>query len=175
MIDTPHNGALVPAPLPSNLPPPRPRRLPSSLPRRAPRPANRVRLPSFDLPDTDGEFVPLEVWWSLEDLWLRLHQVGRLQVVDADTLVLPCWRHWQADPALRAAVFDVDGYAWGSAWRSDRGSFVRALDYDGDDLVCRLTPASDVQGWPDGASLVLLRAALFVRLATPIRHEGGQA
>lgn len=118
---------------------------------------------------------PLDTWWSLEDLWLRLHQAGRLLVVDRDTLLLPYWRHWQVDPALRAAVFDVQRYAWSTSLRPERGSFVRTLEYAGDDLVCRLTPAMAMQGWPDGPTLVLLRAALFVRLASHTSHQGGQA
>lgn len=118
---------------------------------------------------------PLDTWWSLEDLWQRVHQAGRLQVVDADTLLLPCWRHWHADPALGAAVFDLERYAWGSSSRLERGGFVRTLDYVGDDLVCRLTPAAAVRGWPDGPKLLLLRAALLVRLASQISRRKGPA
>lgn len=118
---------------------------------------------------------PLDTWWSLEDLWLRVHQAGRLRVVDADTLLLPCWRHWHADPALRAAVFDLERYAWGSSSSLERGSFVRTLEYVGDDLVCRLTPAAAMRRWPDGLTLVLLRAALVARLASHIGRPGGQA
>lgn len=118
---------------------------------------------------------PLDTWWSLEDLWLRLHQARRVQVLDANTLLLARWRHWHADPALRAAVFDLERYAWGASSSLERGSFVRTLDYIGDDLVFRLTPAAAVRGWPDGPTLVLLRAAFFTRLASHISHQGGQA
>lgn len=125
--------------------------------------------------EEDSCLSPMETWWNLEDLWLRLRQADRLQVVDPNTLLLPHWRHWQVDPALRAAVFDLARYAWGSPSGSERGSFVLTLEYAGDDLVCRLTPAAALQGWPDGPTLVLLRAALFVRLISPISHRGSRA
>lgn len=143
-----------------------PRRVPIEIPTSLP---GRLRMEDDSCPS------PLETWWSLEDLWLRLHQADRLRVVDSNTLLLPNWRHWQADPALRAAVFDVQRYAWSSSSRPERGSFVRTLEYAGDDLVCRLTPAAAVQGWPDGPTLVLLRAALFVRLSSHTSHQGGEA
>jgi hypothetical protein len=132
-------------------------------------------LPGHHRNGQDTRPSPLDTWWSLEDLWLRLHQARRLQVVDANTMLLPRWRHWHADPALRAAVFDLERYAWGASSSLERGSFVRTLDYVGDDLVCRLTPSAAMRDWPDGPTLVLLRAAFFVRLASHISHQGGQA
>lgn len=147
-----------------------PRRYPRGVPRSMP-----TWLPGHHLNEQDGCPSPLDTWWRLEDLWLRLHEAGRLQVVDADTLLLPHWQHWHADPALRAAVFDLERYAWVSSSSLERGSFVRTLDYAGGDLVCRQTPAAAMQGWPDGSALVLLRAAFFVRLASHIGHRGGPA
>jgi hypothetical protein len=147
-----------------------PLRHPRDVPRSIP-----TWLPGHHRDEQDSCPSPLDTWWSLEDLWLRLHEAGRLHAIDADTLLLPCWRHWHADPALRAAVFDLERYAWGSSSSLERGSFVRTLDYVGGDLVCRLTPAAAMQGWPDGPALALLRAAFFLRLASHISHRGAPA
>lgn len=148
----------------------RPRRLPRREPLEIP-----ASLPGRPRIEEDAGSSPLETWCRLAELWLRLHQASRLEVVDANTLLLPNWRHWQGDLALRAAVMDLERYAWGSSSGSRRGCFVQMLEYVGNDLFCRLPPVASMQGWPDGPTLVLLRAALFAHLASPIGHRGGRA
>lgn len=169
LASRPARGLNPPPRVPGHWGDSRPRRHPSREPLELP-----ISLPGRLRLEEDSCHSPLETWWNLEDLWLRLRQEDRLQVVDPNTLLLPHWRHWQADPALRAAVFDLERYAWGSPSGSARGSFVRTLEYAGDDLVCQLTPPAAIQGWPDGPTLVLLRTALFVRLVSPLRQQGGQ-
>lgn len=131
----------------------------------APRAASRqyrAWLPSRSPEDWSDEAPPLETWWALEDLWLRLHRLGHLQLVDRDTIRLPGFRHCDLAEDLRSAVFETRRYGWRLGL--ERGSFVRTLEYRGDDLACLLTPAAAMVRWPDAATLVIVRAALFVRL-----------
>lgn len=106
--------------------------------------------------------TPLETWWALEDLWIRLARAGHLSVADADHLQLPGFRTAHVATDLRDAVFDTERYGWQQGL--DRGSFVRTLAYEGDDLICSLTPTDAMRRWPDGPTLEVLRIALLARL-----------
>jgi hypothetical protein len=108
-----------------------------------------------------------EVWWALEDLWLRLAACCAVSVEvqgDVYQLVLGGFRYAisGAVGALRPRVFDVETYTW--RWASQRGEFVRLLEYRNDDLVCTLTPFRRIGAWAEGADLVCQVRALLVRL-----------
>lgn len=115
------------------------------------------------IPDVSCE----EVWWALEDLWLRLAACCAVSVEvqgDVYQLVLGGFRYANSGAvgALRPRVFDVETYTW--RWASQRGEFVRLLEYRNDDLVCTLTPFRRIGAWAEGADLVCQVRALLVRL-----------
>jgi len=138
------------------------RRLPTTQPLRVPNFADRAWLPSRIQLEPRDEMPPVEVWWGLEDLWIRLHRAGRLKVQGADTLLLPSFRHRATADELGQAVFDVMRYGWRVGLA--RGSFVQTLHYDGDDLICTLAPTCAMANWPDGQLLIHLRAKPLARM-----------
>lgn len=133
-----------------------------SRPKRAPRPSVRTWFPDRSLLETHGEIAPLQVWWSLEDLWLRLHRAGRLRSAEPDTLVLPGFRKRAIDDELGQFALEYERYDWRVG--IERGSFLRSLHFDSDDLLCQLTPSSVMLRWPEGRTLMQLRTALLWRL-----------
>lgn len=133
--------------------------------------AGRVRLPGRRhrpaTPEVDpqvdtaaliepSETSPQEVWWRLEDLWLRLAHHCSLRVEQDGSnhsLVVNDFRHVRGRELdeLRSAVFDNASYHWQLA--NDHGSSVVLIAYRGDDLVFMLTPAPRIEAWPKGADL----------------------
>ena len=118
--------------------------------------------PHTDLPA--GSSVQ-EVWWALEDLWLRLWALGLLRVERdraGTAIVLAGLRRPGIEGELRSAALDAQTY---QAWQGGRWwPFVRTLEYRGDDLVCELTPAEVIAGWPDGDDLAWQVRGLLARL-----------
>ncbi len=114
---------------------------------------------------------PQETWWALEDLWSRLAMCCPVSVEthgDTQHVVLGRFRHaHHGDIAsLRHHVFDTETYAWQAS--KQRGSFVRLLEYRGDDLVCTLTGLRRIDGWPDGSDLVWQVKGFLLRLGRPM-------
>lgn len=109
----------------------------------------------------------LEVWWSLEDLWLRAAQcmavTAQLCGPDMQVVVHRLRASWDTAAAeLRGPLIDLDTYRWSQGGTS--GSYVTFLHTEGEDLVCTLTPARVIEAWPEGPDLVCLVRAFVLRL-----------
>ena len=145
--------------------------------------AGRVRLPGrWHLPATQPaepeahtsaviepcEASPQDVWWRLEDLWLRLarHCTVRVEQDGANhSLVVTGFRHAQGGELdeLRSAVFDDASYLWQRG--DEHCALVTHIAYRGDDLVFMLTPIIKIEAWPDGSDV----AALVQGFVTGVR------
>ena len=109
----------------------------------------------------------LEVWWALEDLWLRAAQCMAVTVElcgpDMKVVVHRLRASWDTAAAeLRGPLIDLDTYRWSQGGAS--GSYVTFLHAEGEDLACTLTPARVIEGWPEGGDLVCLVRAFVLRL-----------
>lgn len=100
--------------------------------------------------------LPQNVWFDVEDLWLRIAAVLPMRVVDLGG----SWQLWfmnfrhARDPEfteLRQRALDVDTFTWHLA--DERGEFVRLIAYEGDALVFTVTPISSIVRWPQGDDL----------------------
>lgn len=110
---------------------------------------------------------PQEVWWAVEDLWLRLaallpmsvhlEQGQLLLVVQAFRLAV-CGEVGD----LRAAILDSETYTWRQ--QNERDAFVRLIEFRGDDLVYVLTPLNQMRRWSRGPDLVLQVQGLLAKL-----------
>ncbi|MCK6376523.1 MAG: GIY-YIG nuclease family protein [Zoogloea sp.] len=111
--------------------------------------------------------TPQEVWYAVEDLWLRLAQEMPVHTeCDGPTwrVTVRRFRHaFRWDTAdLRRRALDIDSFAW----RTDgqNGSFVRLIAYEGDDLVYTVATLSSVVRWPQGEDVGWQVRALLGRL-----------
>ncbi|MBK7614631.1 MAG: hypothetical protein IPJ08_09200 [Burkholderiales bacterium] len=136
--------------------------------------AGRVRLPgSWHQPATQPaepkaqtsaaieprEVSPQDVWWRLEDLWLRLARHCTVRVEqdgDNHSLVVGGFRHAQGGEfdELRSAVFDDASYHWNLG--GEHGALVALIAYRGDDLFFMLTPTARMATWPDGTEVAAM-------------------
>lgn len=105
----------------------------------------RVSLePNFDMAAASASGLgPLEVWWALEDLWLRAAACMAVTVELHATQMRIVVHRLQADwnnPAadLRRPLLDLDTYRCSQG--GQQGCYVSMLHNEGDDLVCTLTP-----------------------------------
>ncbi len=141
---------------------------------RPPNRAGRLRLPNrWHQPATQPaepeahtsvvtepcEVSPQDVWWRLEDLWLRLarHCAMRVEQEGANhSLVVGGFRHAQEGELdeLRSAVFDDASYHWQQG--GEHGALVALIAYRGDDLVFMLTPTTRIEAWPDGTEVAAM-------------------
>jgi hypothetical protein len=140
-------------------------------------PTQSVELPGPIHPRERGadaacESSPQEVWWRLEDLWLRLAALGLLCIERGDAginVILRNLRHAHAgvgvDGAgeLRAIALDAETYQ--SRQDGRIRSFVRTLEYRSADLVCELSTTTAIARWPDGEGLALQVRGFMARLA----------
>ena len=110
---------------------------------------------------------PLEVWWALEDLWLRTAQTRAVTVRPAGQAPQIVIHRLKTDcepltDELRWPLLNLETYRWQQVELA--GSYVTFLDYEGQDLVCTLTPFRVIEGWPEGPDLVCLVRAFLLRL-----------
>jgi hypothetical protein len=110
---------------------------------------------------------PLEVWWALEDLWLRTAQSRAVTVKAGNARHQIVIHRFRSDcealtDELRWPLLNLDTYRW----RQDEcsGNFVTFLNYEDQDLVCTLSSFRVIEGWVDGADLVCLVRAFLLRL-----------
>jgi hypothetical protein len=104
--------------------------------------------------------------WGMEDLLLRVAASCAVAVDssgDRHTIRLIGFRSRVSGSleTLRWGVLNIDRYRWRSGEQA--GAFVHLMDYDGDDLLLRLTPMRHIRTWADGA-LVWQVLALLERL-----------
>lgn len=109
----------------------------------------------------------MEVWWALEDLWIRAARCMAVSVQirePAIRIVVHGLRaNWDGPAAeLRGPLLDLDTYRWHQGGRG--GSFVTLLEPEGTDLVCTLTPMRVIEGWPEGGNLLSLVRESVLRL-----------
>ncbi len=123
--------------------------------------ATAVQTACDDLPGTLPSAVlsPCEVWWRLEDLWLRLGQHAEVSLQEdgsACSLVITGGGlEAKAELGLLCAhAADPEGYAWRIGDR--KGSFVQWIDRQGDDLVCQLSPCWCIESWPEGPEVAAM-------------------
>ncbi len=123
--------------------------------------ATAAQAASAALPGTlpCAALSPCEVWWRLEGLWLRLgrHAVVSLQEDGSacNLVITGGGRKAQAElGSLCAHAADPEGYARRIGDR--KGSFVRWIDRQGDDLVCQLSPCWCIESWPEGPEVAAM-------------------
>lgn len=135
-----------------------------------PSPAPRdTQLLSANSDPWDQDSEPKEVWSALEDLWLRLKDLGVLRVEQGTSstcvVVLGLRCIDRLEPSLRGALLDVETY---QARRGGRlWAFVQTLRFRGADLVCELTPPERIARWSceiDGVGLSWQVRGLVARL-----------
>lgn len=97
-----------------------------------------------------------DVWWRLEDLFLRL--ASRIPVsVDEAAGVARIFLHGlaqvcdEATSELRRAAVDARTHAW--EVNGVRRSFVKMIEPDGDDWICTLASLNQIERWPGGHQL----------------------
>lgn len=116
----------------------------------------------YDLGDDLGQGAVVlnaqDVLWRMEDVLLRVAAFCPVRVegtVDQHVLRIVGFRRRGSGPAdsLRWAVLDVDRYRWQTATvsGSKAGSFVKLIEYQGDDLLLRMAPMRQVKTWMEGA------------------------
>ena len=124
---------------------------------------------------TELESEPQAVWWALEALWSRPAMAWPMAVEAQDgaqRMVLLRYRqaHEGTAGGLRTTVLDAETYQ--SHFGDGCRSFVRWIDWRGDDLMCELTPPRAIERWEGGDTLAWQVRAFLVRLqrlANPAR------
>lgn len=122
------------------------------------------------------QLSPQDAWYAVEDLWLRL--ASRLPVhAEIDGAG---WRlvvgglsqavHGEAAD-LRVAALAATTYGW--QLEGQRGSFVRSIAFEGDDLVLAVTSIPILTRWPQGDDLGWQVKGFFARLRAS--QEVGQS
>jgi hypothetical protein len=104
----------------------------------------------------DTERSPQDVWFEVEDLWLRLAALLPVRMEDRGGtchLRFNQFRHaTEGEMAeLRFRALDVDTFTWRLGGES--GAFVKLIAYEGDALVFTVTPIPTVVRWPQGDDL----------------------
>ena len=134
---------------------------------------------AFNEPDSQGHSeadealggsAPLDTWWAIEDLWIRVASCMAMRVHnerDAFRVVLPQFKGTGDAVGLRMAVLDLDTYRW--ATPDGAGSFVKFVDYDGDDLVLQMPSIRQIERWPDSDDLVWQVKGFLLRLKRKCR------
>jgi len=122
------------------------------------RPARVVplELPSALANAVSVETDPLDAWWRVEDLLLRLvmhRPVTVYSPLAARVVVHGLWPCTDgALGQLRRAALDPDTY---QCWHDGRWrAFVQTIDRDGDDVVLQFAPLKLIERWPQGPDLV---------------------
>jgi len=131
---------------------------------------NRPVLTLLDSTNSDAlvaDEPPQDVWWFMEDLWLRLAAELPMRVLSEQGQVLVVVQGFRramsgAAGDMRAVVLDSDTYTWRQ--QGARDAFVRLIAFRGDDLVYVLTPLRQVQRWPRGPDLALQVQGLLAKL-----------
>lgn len=104
------------------------------------------------------EITPEEVFWQVEDVWLRLAACVPVSVEtdplyeDQSTLRFKGLVACRVEELLEKAVLDPGLYRWRVGGRA--GTFVEAVDVEDDDVLLRLTPMREIRRWEDGATHV---------------------
>jgi hypothetical protein len=129
----------------------------------------------------------LDVWYRVEDLWLRLGRLLPLALrTDRDERQL----HWLGlrrltnvdHLVLRSCVVDIDTYGWRDG--EGRRTLVTLMDWDGDDLVLHLMPSRTLRRWAGGDFVDQLICAFLAghalspsstRAQAEALHAGGRA
>jgi hypothetical protein len=132
----------------------------------------RIVLPAPDeclVLHGDPEQTPQDAWYSVEDLWLRL--AGLLPAraeIDGTT-----WRFIVSGvrealdreiEQLRIVALNVRTYGW--QLDGQRGSFIRSIDFEADDLIFTVASISTIVRWPQGDDLGWQVKGFFARLRT---------
>jgi hypothetical protein len=120
-------------------------------------PALKPLLP--DRPEViyaDIEQPPQDVWFGIEDLWLRLAALLPARVENQGgqwQLKFAGFRHTRdgAMAELRMRALDVRTFSWHLG--AEQGAFVRLIAYEDDTLVFTVTSIPTIVRWPQGDDL----------------------
>lgn len=123
--------------------------------RQAVTPGTTNALPARAAPDAlpSADLSPCDVWWRLEDLWLRLthHTTVRLEE-DCGEYRLVVTGYGQATDVESSLLWthagDTNNYVWQLG--NQTGSFAQVIYLQGSDLICQLAPSWRVESWPEG-------------------------
>jgi hypothetical protein len=132
------------------------RQMPGKDPSQGCGPATALRPLLIDEPEVviiDPDESPQEVWYAVEDLWLRLAAelpVHAESVGAGWRIVVKGFRHSREGrmQELRTRALDADVFTWRLEGR--RGAFVQLIEYEGNDLVFTVAPLATVERWPQG-------------------------
>lgn len=119
-------------------------------------PTSALRPLLIDEPEVvvvDPDQSPQDVWFGVEDLWLRLATelpVRAESVGQAWRVVVSNFRHARDGrmQELRLRALDADVFTWRLEGR--RGAFVQLIGYEGDDLVFTVASLATIERWPQG-------------------------
>jgi hypothetical protein len=115
--------------------------------------------------EASRECDPQELWWALEDLWLRLAQVSPVTVDTQEPRITVHGLRHVAGPLgeLRTVAQDPQHHRC----RCDERwlSFVRWIGFEGADLIVQLTPPAAIERWHEGAELAQQVRGFLLRLA----------
>ena len=121
---------------------------------RSVRTLRRLGLSDDSEPNYIGD--PQDVWWRLEDLFLRIAAFVKVSVqFDAGGARIVLFGIMQLhDPKLkelRRAAQELRTYGWQT--EEARGNFVKTLERQGPTLVCTLASPVQIERWPGGEQL----------------------
>jgi hypothetical protein len=130
------------------------RQMPGDDPAGGARPSAPLRPLLIDQPEivwVEVDQSPQDVWYGVEDLWLRL--AAELPVrAEADgplwRVVVQGFRHARDDrmQELRFRALDTQVFTW--RLHGQRGAFVKLIAYEGDDLVFTVSTLATIERWP---------------------------
>lgn len=155
------------------------RQMPGSAPAEGPQKVLKPLLPELDhWVFVETERAPQDVWFEVEDLWLRMAAQLPVQIEDRGgvcTLRFGGFRQALGSEMaeLRSRALDLDTFAWRLG--SERGSFVRLIAYEGDALVFTVTSIPTIVRWPQGDDLGWQVKGFAARMRVAERERAGVA
>lgn len=135
--------------------------------------------PADETPSALTECGALDAWHRVEDLWRRLASVLPLVLVASREQRSLYWVNLRqlsglGVTLLRAHAVNLDTYEWRQ--QGQRRCLVSLMDWEQDDLLLQLTPARQLQRWPEGDAVEgQLRAFLALHAQARAPEAGATA
>jgi hypothetical protein len=152
------------------------RQMPGDDPAGGTKPNAPLRSLLIDEPDVvwiEVDRSPQDVWYGVEDLWLRLAAALPVRAEAQGALwrvVVKDFRHAHDGQMheLRRSALDTDVFTWRSDGKRD--AFVKLIAYEGDDLVFTMATMAAIERWPQGQDVSWQVQGLLARLRTQGGH-----